>query len=302
MPDFRRADSASALPHSASNIAPRVSRSNSPDLFRQTDSPTPHTGRPNPILARPSLRETHSEDLLARRRRLSTEAIHTMQARTEYAEKRTSRGSTLSSAGSAIAAELAGPSYTRRARAPSCASPSLSSGLNHQSPEFTEVHDLDMTQASAAAAESSTRRMLDYEIRNTSLMAVNAHLEKQTRRQASELKQLRRHAQEARGLGTMKPLSPDASEALTSDDDAWPADMEDVRRKVLLSDELTGTIRSLDGSIQRALLVSEQLLTDAQRGLAYRPRESEVGLGVRVLQKGDQEDEEEEGLSNDDDE
>jgi hypothetical protein len=123
-------------------------------------------------------------------------------------------------------------------------------------------------------------------------MAVNHHLEKQTRRQAAELKQLRKYIQSAQGIGVVKPMSPDTSEMQTSDEEMVDEELAG-RPEGVLSDELAAVVGRLDGSIQRALLVSEHLLENAQRGLAYRPRDSEVGLGVRVLLKGDDEEQEE---------
>ncbi|CCG81048.1 protein of unknown function [Taphrina deformans PYCC 5710] len=128
----------------------------------------------------------------------------------------------------------------------------------------------------------TNRKIMDLEIRTTSLMAVNTHLEKQTRRQATEMKEMRKRiAYLLKNPGTqpaslVENLSEDASGSEV-DEDTGEEDLLEVGQR------LRQAATVIDLSIKRALLLSEQLLGDANKGLQYRPRESEIGIGVRKV-------------------
>lgn len=130
---------------------------------------------------------------------------------------------------------------------------------------------------------------MDLEIRTTSLMAVNNQLEKQTRKQTQEMKEMRKKI-----ANLIKyPGRGDSLAQADPDDVLDNRDSEDGEEDELGAEDdihevgtrLLDAAAAVDRSIRRAVLLSEQLLADARRGLHYRPRESEIGVGVRkVLQ------------------
>lgn len=140
-------------------------------------------------------------------------------------------------------------------------------------------------QAQALQPVQVNRKIMDLEIRTTSLLAVNNQLEKQTRKQAMEMKELRKqlaHANKYPGIAQSATASDDYCAAESDEELAdlkSDRDASNTSQKVALV--LLQAASQVDRAISRALLLSDQLLEDAQKGLRYRPRESEIGIGVR---------------------
>lgn len=139
------------------------------------------------------------------------------------------------------------------------------------------------------------RKILDLEIRTTSLLAVNNQLEKQTRRQAIEMKDLRKrlaHAVQNPGSASLAPLDEDLDFSTRDEEEDNPSEQADsshASHQVGLL--LLEAASIVDRAINRALLLSDQLLEDAHKGLHYRPRESEIGVGIRRVIYDENEDE-----------
>lgn len=136
---------------------------------------------------------------------------------------------------------------------------------------------------------------MDLEIRNMSLLSVNNQIEKRSRDQAQELKELRRRVAQMTqtpylryanandkeddffSLGWHQETEGSVAGASASASASAPDDkFQDV------ADALLCAAQNVDESIRRSLMLAEHLLEDAKRGLAYRPRDSEI-LGRRVL-------------------
>ena len=128
----------------------------------------------------------------------------------------------------------------------------------------------------------SSRKIMDLEIRNTSLLAVNSLIEKRARDQAKEIRELRKHMADmskhprlrASDVASYPPVEVDATLEVNSDFDS-------STKSLLLA------ATEVDQSIARATILSESLLAEARRGLAYRPRDSEI-MVTRVLDEDEQ--------------
>lgn len=125
------------------------------------------------------------------------------------------------------------------------------------------------------------RKVMDLEIRNTSLMAVNNLLEKQSRKHASEMKELRKRIVFMTKFPQTNTVGQDLLPVGDGEHDEEADEIEERDDLQEVGDRLLLAANNVDHAIRRALLLSEQLLTDANRGLHYRPRESEIGLGMR---------------------
>jgi hypothetical protein len=190
-------------------------------------------------------------------------------------------------------------------------SPGLASPGNGQTP-------LEMMNELAANARRE-RKVLDLEISNSSLLAINRSLEKEVRKQKAELRRFRRMSRAGhfsadsistldKGLGNAGHLS-DMSEAeeeppeedlegsessfdenVASDDQQAKNDevyrLRDEKRLQLdLSkhQELLDDSQKMNQSLKRCLGWTDQLIKDAQKALDYKVRPSDVQLGGRVL-------------------
>ncbi|KAF2665040.1 hypothetical protein BT63DRAFT_459662 [Microthyrium microscopicum] len=134
-----------------------------------------------------------------------------------------------------------------------------------QSP--TSQPNLQLTGfAEAAANARRERKVLDLEISNSSLLAINRQLEREVRRQKSELRRFRRLSRAGRlsSLGSMMPATGDEDEMLDSDvdesvkdklshsgDDLYDLD-EDDDQDLSLSDE------SVESSLMSPLSLSQR--------------------------------------------
>ncbi|BFZ63059.1 hypothetical protein YB2330_004173 [Saitoella coloradoensis] len=136
----------------------------------------------------------------------------------------------------------------------------------------------------------TTRKILDLEISNTSLLAVNSTLERQTRKQAAELRELRRRM----ARGSLVPSTKINIDGDNDDDDdeyasasshsEFDSDSEDggAMGGEAFAAFVTQT-QKLTSSLGDAVHTTEHMLKEGYRALAFQVRASEVGIGGRVL-------------------
>lgn len=177
------------------------------------------------------------------------------------------------------------------------------------------------------------RKVQDLEITNASLEAINRTLERQLRKQTSELRRFRRLSRSGRlSLNNSLPASRNVSAALTDpavnlsdlseyeesedeedDEDEFddspigsPGDSIDspaaLRRKrderrlqldLSKHQEILVDSQKMNQSIKKCLNWTEMLIKEGQKALAYTVRVSEIQIGGRVLAPPDEDDEEE---------
>lgn len=179
-----------------------------------------------------------------------------------------------------------------------------------------------------AANARRERKVLDLEISNNSLLAINRSLEREMRKQKAELRRFRRMSRAGRfsadtisnleefsaigvsELGDLSDMSEeeDAEEAESEDhsdssfdesimSDGALAERDEAHRlrdeKRLRLDlskhrELLADSAKMNQSLKRCLNWTEELIKDGQKALAYQVRVSDVQLGGRVLSSEEQ--------------
>lgn len=182
-----------------------------------------------------------------------------------------------------------------------------------------------------AANARRERKVLDLEISNSSLLAINRSLEREMRKQKAELRRFRRmsragqftadtisHVEEFSAVGVSElgdlsdmseeeePQEADAEEesdssfdesgmsesALAERDEAHRLrDEKRLRWDLEKHRELLVDSQKMNQSLKRCLNWTEELIKDGQKALAYQVRVSDVHLGGRVLNAEEQPDE-----------
>lgn len=185
-----------------------------------------------------------------------------------------------------------------------------------QSPP-TSISDVGGKPVDRAAHARRDRKVLDLEISNSSLLAINSTLEREVRRQKAEIRRFRRLTR-TNGLNWLANDSADENLSSTEDADgekevdeestADASDDESSNESGLDSDALAykdskhrkGDVRmlkldlarhreiladsqKLNQSLGRCMGLTEQLIKDANKALSYKVRTSDVQLGGRVL-------------------
>lgn len=190
--------------------------------------------------------------------------------------------------------------------------PSSTSSLDGQSRPSTAQTDDDPTLTTTIGAARHERKLLDLEISNSSLLAINRSLEREVLKQKSELRKLRRATRGTSvSLGSRASLLSEVSFADSNDGNnseasfASPSyDLDNIDNSTMEDGEYTptknyGRVSSIGGgteiphfttanlskhkeilidsqkmnlSLQRCLGITEQLLKDATRSLEYQPQ------------------------------
>jgi hypothetical protein len=182
-----------------------------------------------------------------------------------------------------------------------------------------------------AADARRERKVLDLEISNSSLLAINASLEREVRRQKTELKRFRRLSRAGRfslaasersvrsssgGLSTLGEegedqdvdddegfFSPD-EESDSDDDESLGSGSADTRQQDRLAKdekrlridlerhkELLVQSQSMNQSLKRCMYATEDMIREGKRALEYHVRVSDVKLGGRILSGNDDDEE-----------
>lgn len=178
-----------------------------------------------------------------------------------------------------------------------------------------------------AADARRERKVLDLEISNSSLLAINASLEREVRRQKSELKRFRRLSRAGRfslaaselsarsstgGLSTLGEEDEDEGEEddegffspddeSDSDDESLGSGSADTRQQDRLAKdekrlrvdlerhkELLVQSQSMNQSLKRCMYATEDMIREGRRALEYHVRVSDVKLGGRILSEHDE--------------
>ncbi|GAB7338042.1 hypothetical protein MBLNU457_4411t1 [Dothideomycetes sp. NU457] len=175
-----------------------------------------------------------------------------------------------------------------------------------------------------AADARRERKVLDLEISNSSLLAINRSLEREVKKQKAELKRFRRlsraghlnaapiptaHELDLPEISTSasRPSSPfeeDVSDMLSSsseseDNDTTSTtsqdaavlrakDEERIRRDLRKHRELILDTARMNRSLQRCLTWTEDLIKDGKKALDHAVRSEEVRLGGRILSEDDE--------------
>ncbi|KAJ4357557.1 uncharacterized protein N0V89_002133 [Didymosphaeria variabile] len=179
-----------------------------------------------------------------------------------------------------------------------------------------------------AANARRERKVLDLEISNNSLMAINRSLEREMRKQKAELRRFRRMSRAGRfsadtvsnleefsavgvaELGDLSDMSeeeePEEAESEEHSDSSFDESImsegalaerdeahrirDERRLRLDLSKhrELLADSAKMNQSLKRCLNWTEELIKDGQKALAYQVRVSDVQLGGRVLSSEEQ--------------
>lgn len=192
----------------------------------------------------------------------------------------------------------------------------------------TKSSHADPAATSAAHQARRERKVLDLEISNSSLLAINRTLEREMRKQNAELRRFRRlsragrlslasHTRHSTATATTDTLS-DISDVsgLSSDEDeddylsstsSSPTSLspgansarrmlkDETRLKLDLQkhQQLLVDSQKMNQSLKRCLGWTEELIQDGRKALEYTVRVSEVEVGGRVLVPEEVEDEDE---------
>ncbi|SMY19532.1 unnamed protein product [Zymoseptoria tritici ST99CH_1A5] len=187
-------------------------------------------------------------------------------------------------------------------------------------------------QISELAADARReRKVLDLEISNSSLLAINASLEREVRRQKTELKRFRRLSRAGRfslaasqksarsstgGLSTLGEEEDEGDEDVeedlfsledesdSEDDASLGSGSADARQQDRLAKdeqrlrvdlerhkELLVQSQSMNQSIKRCMYATEDMIREGNRALVYHVRVSDIKLGGRILTDHDEDDE-----------
>jgi len=177
--------------------------------------------------------------------------------------------------------------------------------INEERDGLTESPDENETDAPAAhvkiGAARHERKLLDLEISNSSLLAINRSLEREVLKQKSELRRLRRATRggmvnnrtsslfesslgedASSDMGMSSPADSEIVDLSTIDDIDTPTKSygqttlprNDKRTNLDLSKhkELLIDSQKMNLSLQRCLGMTEQLLKDASEALDYKPK------------------------------
>lgn len=191
-----------------------------------------------------------------------------------------------------------------------------------QSPPTSISEDSGIVVAQASNARRD-RKVLDLEISNSSLLAINSSLEREVRKQKVELRRYRRLTRNngmgylladasSNALGDLEEGSEDghltdeeanddnlsenesSNESLLSSEALARHDAKHRKSDVRLMQldlskhrELLVDSQRMNQSLGRCMGLTEQLLKDANKALNYRVRTSDIQLGGRVLAKDD---------------
>ncbi|KAJ4286673.1 hypothetical protein N0V90_012925 [Kalmusia sp. IMI 367209] len=182
-----------------------------------------------------------------------------------------------------------------------------------------------------AANARRERKVLDLEISNNSLLAINRSLEREVRKQKAELRRFRRMSRAGRfstdtvsnleefsaigvsEIGNLSDMSEEEPEEIDHEDYSDSSFDESIMSESALAErdeahrirdekrlkldlakhrELLVDSQKMNQSLARCLNWTEELIKDGQKALAYQVRVSDVRLGGRVLSSEDQPDEE----------
>jgi len=186
----------------------------------------------------------------------------------------------------------------------------------------------EKTAIDFAAQARRERKVLDLEISNSSLLAINRSLEREMKKQKAELKRFRRLSRaghfnpvpaqsandpdlpqiDATSTRPSSPFEEDVSDMLTSseseseDGDTTSTtshdaalmrakDEERIKRDLRKHRELILDTARMNRSLQRCLTWTEDLIKDGKKALDHHVRSEEVKLGGRILSADDMEDE-----------
>ncbi|KAH0565372.1 hypothetical protein GP486_001237 [Trichoglossum hirsutum] len=191
-------------------------------------------------------------------------------------------------------------------------------------PSYSVLQQMDL-----AVNARRERKVLDLEISNSSLLAINRTLEREMRKQCAELRRYRRLSRSGRLSLTSVPAGPvprslsgmaeyedqsdqsdmveEDEESLSDDDsleegslspdavvasDARHREKDERRLQLDLSkhQQLLIDSQKMNQSLKKCLGWTEELISEGRKALAYRVRVSDVQLGGRVLVPDDIED------------
>jgi hypothetical protein len=113
-------------------------------------------------------------------------------------------------------------------------------------------------------------QIADLEISNASLLVVNQGLERLTREQSLEIRQLRKQLRQSLRVSHAFPLPPPSEDEDSSEEEASDDDDDEVDIRV---------------SLEKSIFLTEQMVKEGRRGLEYRVRTSELPSGGRVLSR-----------------
>lgn len=130
-------------------------------------------------------------------------------------------------------------------------------------------------EADTEALEAKTnRKILDLEITNKSLLAINSGLEVVKLKQAREIRDLKRRVRDGRGLGDRLGLQADVSEDLSG------SDLEDEEEA---SDEEAPLNADLEEAHQRCKTLIDAMVAQARHAILSRYEPEQRTMGNRVL-------------------
>ncbi|PPJ50187.1 hypothetical protein CBER1_05189 [Cercospora berteroae] len=275
----------------------------------------------------------------------TTPSVHDLMTRPEMQETRRPSRTLTHRKSSSLSSMTSGTDQVRRRSYTALDDTIPSSPLSHETSQMTSppvnIPSIDTSLASSMTVGSPTeaalsptktitqlaadarreRKVLDLEISNSSLLAINASLERELRRQKAELKRFRRLSRAGRlssathsiprslsgDLETLDededmdgmPSGWDDAELSDSDDDSLVSGSggrspsasserlakDEKRLKVDLERhrELLVQSQAMNQSLKRCMYATDEMIRDGKKALEYHVRVSDVKLGGRIL-------------------
>ncbi|KAM3415960.1 hypothetical protein BST61_g9450 [Cercospora zeina] len=275
----------------------------------------------------------------------TTPSVHDLISRAETQDTRRPSRTLTHRKSSSLSSMASGNEQTRRRSYTALDDTIPSSPLSHETSQMTSppptMPSIDTSLASPMAIGSPSestlsptktitqlaadarreRKVLDLEISNSSLLAINASLERELRRQKAELKRFRRLSRAGRLSSATHSIPRSLSgdlETLDEDDDmdgmppGWDdAEVSDSEEDSLVSGsgahspsassdrlakdekrlkldlerhrELLVQSQSMNQSLKRCMYATDDMIRDGKKALEYHVRVSDIKLGGRIL-------------------
>ncbi|CAK1354323.1 unnamed protein product [Cercospora beticola] len=275
----------------------------------------------------------------------TTPSVHDLIARPEMQETRRPSRTLTHRKSSSLSSMTSGTDQVRRRSYTALDDTIPSSPLSHETSQMTSppvnIPSIDTSLASPMTVGSPTdaalsptktitqlaadarreRKVLDLEISNSSLLAINASLERELRRQKAELKRFRRLSRAGRLSSATHSIPRSLSgdlETLDEDEDidgmppGWDdAELSDSEEDSLVSGsggrspsasserlakdekrlkvdlerhrELLVQSQAMNQSLKRCMYATDEMIRDGKKALEYHVRVSDVKLGGRIL-------------------
>lgn len=170
---------------------------------------------------------------------------------------------------------------TLQQRSSFASSTASSSGPALLSPSLSETPRKSAAEIAEAEEARIHRKLLDLEITNKSLLAINSALEVTKLKQAREIRELKRRLREGGRSASVDPHGPEASIRYGDDDsdsDSYASSADSDNESLLVRED-----PELEASHVRCKALIDNMLTQARKSILSRYEASEASTGGKVL-------------------